>query len=153
MKYYYSLILILLLILAGCSSVPNVNSDDTEDKEISWSKRLGSLLSKDPVPSEIKIKKGNNIVAEVVTVRDGDTITISNVDTSNIEDTATANKINSVLKSNGNTLGVRFISIDTPEITNGKNEYFGVDAKETVEEMLYRGTIILELDDKALFDN
>src|SRR5690606_15091199 len=39
------------------------------------------------------------------------------------------------------------------EITNGKNERFGKEAKDLVNYMLSNGEVWLEIDDKALFDD
>lgn len=41
---------------------------------------------------------------------------------------------------------VRYIGIDTPEITFGKNEPFGQEAKEKNEELLSGGNVTLEYD-------
>lgn len=142
-----------VLIISGCSSsIPNINSTPKEQTNTDWNNTLGSLLPSDPVPSEIKLEDGSYLVAKLNHVRDGDTITVTNVDTSYIAGDSRTKKITELLKRNNNSIGVRFISIDAPEITNGKNEYFGKESKKAVEELLYNGTVILELDDKALFD-
>lgn len=146
-------IITIIIFLVGCASVPNVNSSSIEEREVEWSKVIGSLLPSDPVPSEINLRKGVYLVASVETVRDGDSLTVSNVDISYIKDQDRKKQIEHVLIQNNGALGIRMISIDTPEITNGKNEYYGNEAKKAVETLLYNGKVILELDPAALFDN
>lgn len=142
-----------IIILAACSSTPN-SLGIVEDTEKDWDKSISSLLPEDPVPDEIKLENGDYVFANIVTVRDGDTLTISNIDTSYIKDVNIQRAIEEEISSDDKgTLGVRLISIDTPEITNGKNELFGAEAKETVESLVYNGKVYLEIDPKALFDN
>ncbi|GLO68468.1 MULTISPECIES: thermonuclease family protein [Oceanobacillus] len=142
-----------IIILAACSSTPN-SLGIVDDTEKEWEKSLSSLLPQDPVPNEIKLEDGDYVVANIATVRDGDTLTISNIDTSFIKNVTTQKAIEDEINSSDNaTLGVRLISIDTPEITNGKNELFGTEAKEAVERLVYNGEVYLEIDPKALFDN
>lgn len=146
-------ILILVFFLGGCTSVPNVNSSESQERKIEWDDVVGSLLPSDPVPSEIKLKKGVYMTADVSHVRDGDTIVVRNVDTSYLKDKDRKKIIEDELIKNNGELGVRLISIDTPEITNGKNEYFGKEAKEAVAKLLYSGKVVLELDPAILYDD
>lgn len=145
------IIVVLFFFISGCSSVPNLNSGDGIERELDDVMR--ALIPNDPVPSEIKLKKGVYIVADVQHIRDGDTITVNNIDTSYLDDKSKANEIEKVIKENNGSLGVRFISIDTPEITNGKNEYYGEEAKKAVDKLLFNGKVILELDPAVTFDN
>lgn len=146
-------LLTMVYLIGGCTSVPNVTSSDEEEQEKNWGEVVGSLLPSDPVPKEIKLNAGNYIVAEIQHVRDGDTLTVYNLDTSQLTNDNHEKQIEDELRKNEGSLGVRFISIDAPEITNGKEEYYGVEAKDAVEKLLYNDKVILEIDPLALFDN
>ncbi len=91
-------------------------------------------------------------VAEVDSITDGDTISIRNLDYSNIESEQVKEKIKNIVSANGGTLPVRFLAINTPEITKGQNEPYGEEAKALTEHLLSDGKIYVELDPLALFD-
>lgn len=141
---------VIIVVLTGCSSIPNINQSD-DKTEAEWGKTLSTLIPHDPVPEEIKLKSGKFIVADVVKVIDGDTIIIKNMDISYL-DKDKKRAIENIKSFNKQSVSVRFLSIDAPEITSGKNEYYGKEAKLEVEKLLYSNEVILEIDPKAKTD-
>lgn len=127
----------LTLLLISCSQIEKLNIDSL--KQEGSSNQFNENLD------------GNVIKARVSRVSDGDTIIVNSIEPINIDESILT-EINQIITSEGE-ISVRFLALDTPEITKGKNELYGQEAKELVEYMLSNGEVILEIDEKALFDH
>mgnify|MGYP001253998546 CR=1 FL=1 len=93
-----------------------------------------------------------SFLAEVREITDGDTISIRRLNHSTITEPYIKEKINMKMEQQDGKLSVRLLAINTPEITNGKNEPYGFTAKQLVELLVHDNKIRIELDEQALFD-
>ena len=130
MKFFrYIMPLIVMLTLFACSTINDATGDTIE-------------------------MNGDVLKAEISHIVDGDTISIktSSLNLDQVSDPPTLNELEKIMNED-KKLNVRFLAVDTPEISNGKNERFGNEARDLVDYMLSNGEVWLEIDEKALFDD
>lgn len=154
MKYNLLIVVVTcILFLTACSSVENINVSD-KAATINWNELASGIIpsESDSPSTEIDLESGNYIFASVEHITDGDTISINKLNLDYIEQPNIRKDIKNEISEEGGSLSIRFLSIDTPEITKGKNELYGKKAKEMVESLLKGGQVILEVDPLALFD-
>ncbi|MDC3424234.1 thermonuclease family protein [Aquibacillus sp. 3ASR75-11] len=96
----------------------------------------------------VALKEGNWIIADVKQITDGDTIDIRNLNLEYVNDPELKQRLSGLPSD----VTVRFIAVDAPEITKGKNQLYGKEGKALVEQLLKDKKVLLMMDSKAFQD-
>lgn len=147
MKGINQLVILLLLLLtvltslAACSSIEKPTYEQYNSHEVTDNKT--------------PVNNGNFIEADVLSITDGDTLKVSikEQDLSGIQNNIRKEKLRILLAENNGVIYVRFLAIDTPEITKGKTELYGQEAKNLVEYLLSDDKVIIQMDPNAFTDD
>lgn len=141
--------LIVLFIFTACSAIDKNTYNDiapTPDNN-------GSVEASNKEEQTARIEDTDIIIADVVNITDGDTISIRNIDYSYVFNNKTKEQIQNLVATQGGSLNIRFLAVNTPEITGEKDEPFGEEAKDLITNLLSDQKVYIELDSNALFDD
>ncbi|MEK5071698.1 thermonuclease family protein [Sporosarcina sp. FSL K6-1508] len=161
MKFFYNFLVLLCAVILTACSVPTDELSEEINKKVE--EEVGKVVEKATQEGQKKVEEGLSVGKDKVDSILGDLLGSDNAQP---ETTAPANKIETggtteqipvelisvidgdtiKIRYDNKVINVRYLLLDTPEVTNGKNQPFGIEAKIRNKELLKSGVVSIEFD-------